>query len=311
MAGSIGALLAALAKYPQLDRRAVLAVARQEGLGGGIGDGGHAYGPFQLNNAGGVITNIHRGVNDPSIQSWAWSPQGLDFALSRIAKVAAGKRGADAVRAIVSQFERPADPAGEISRAIAGLGTGAPVPPSVPSAPAVPPAPASAPQGAESLSPLLQIFANNQATVGAPTSLAPLLALALSPKTTAPGDPVAPATKTAPTPPIAGAPVGGIAELLHEQVGGPTHSTGEHIHVAFANPQTGLYAIKLAQRLGLVVRENPYVGDTVDPVHASNSYHTRTFPGLYHGRKLGQAIDVHGTEAAMTHYYNELAKLRR
>ena len=43
-----------------LDPDAVMRVAAGEGLGGGIGDAGHAFGPFQLNNAGGVIT---RGVD--------------------------------------------------------------------------------------------------------------------------------------------------------------------------------------------------------------------------------------------------------
>lgn len=99
----------------------MLAVANQEGLSGGIGDNGHAYGPFQLNNAGGVITNTHPGVNSAAIQAWAQSPAGISFALDRIAHVAAGKKGSDAVAAIVSQFERPADIPGETARAQAGL----------------------------------------------------------------------------------------------------------------------------------------------------------------------------------------------
>lgn len=101
---------------------------------------------------------------------------------------------------------------------------------------------------------------------------------------------------------------GSFAELLHEGVGGPTHSTGEHIHFASTNPQTELQAIKLAEQLGLSVRENPYTGDTVDPVHAKNSYHYRTFPGLYNGRKLGEAADASGSEAAMLRLYALLAK---
>lgn len=104
-----------------LDPAAVLAVADQEGLSGRIGDNGHAYGPFQLNNAGGVITGTRPGVNSQAIQTWAQSPAGIGFALDRIARVAAGKRGRDAVAAIVSQFERPADIPGEIARAQAGL----------------------------------------------------------------------------------------------------------------------------------------------------------------------------------------------
>jgi hypothetical protein len=115
-----------LAKYPTLDPQAIFAVAGQEGLGGGIGDGGHAYGPFQLNNAGGVITNMYGGhVNDPAVQNWAWSPAGLDFALNQIAKVAGGMKGQGAVSNIVSRFERPANIPGEIARAQAAYG-GAP-----------------------------------------------------------------------------------------------------------------------------------------------------------------------------------------
>lgn len=86
---------------------------------------------------------------------------------------------------------------------------------------------------------------------------------------------------------------GSIVELLHEGVGGPTHSTGEHIHVALSSPQAELAAIQEAQRRGLSVRENPYT-DPVDPVHTRNSYHYRTFPGRYGGKQLGQAADVSG-----------------
>ena len=105
------------AKARGLDPAAVLAVASQEGLSGRIGDGGHAYGPFQLNNAGGVITGTHPAVNDPATQAWASSPAGISFALDRIASVARGLHGQQAVNAIVARFERPADPAGEIARA--------------------------------------------------------------------------------------------------------------------------------------------------------------------------------------------------
>jgi hypothetical protein len=101
---------------------------------------------------------------------------------------------------------------------------------------------------------------------------------------------------------------GGFVELLHEGVGGPTHSTGEHIHFASTNPQTELQAIKLAEQLGLSVRENPYTGDTVDPVHATNSYHYRTFPGLYNGRRLGEAADASGDRNAMLRLYALLSK---
>lgn len=98
---------------------------------------------------------------------------------------------------------------------------------------------------------------------------------------------------------------GGFAELLHEGLGGPTHSTGEHIHFASTDPQKELQAIKLAQSLGLNVRENPYT-DPVDPVHAKNSYHYRTFPGKYNGRSLGEAADASGDKATMLKLYKLL-----
>lgn len=115
-------LIASGARARGLDPAAVLAVASQEGLSGRIGDGGHAYGPFQLNNAGGVITGTHPAVNDQATQNWANSPAGINFALDRIAQNARGLRGPSAVRAIVSQFERPENPGKEISGALSVYG---------------------------------------------------------------------------------------------------------------------------------------------------------------------------------------------
>src|SRR5215471_11127055 len=103
--------IAAMAQARGLDPRAVLAVAGQEGLAGGIGDQGTSFGPFQLHYGGAYPGSAPRGSPQQS-HAWAWSPQGLDYALGRIAQVAGGQRGEQAVRSIVSQFERPADPAG-------------------------------------------------------------------------------------------------------------------------------------------------------------------------------------------------------
>lgn len=124
-----------------IDPRAATAVARQEGLSGGIGDGGHAFGPFQLNNAGGVITGKFPGWTPERINQWAWSPQGIDHALGGIAGVAGGHTGAQAVNSIVSRFERPADPQGEIARALAAYGStqAAPMSGGAPAAPSSPP----------------------------------------------------------------------------------------------------------------------------------------------------------------------------
>lgn len=95
-----------------LDPQAVLAVARVEGLGGGIGDQGTSFGPFQL-HLGGAMP---RGIANP--QQWARSQAGINYALDRIAGVARGKRGRAAVNAIVRRFERPARPDAEVARAL-------------------------------------------------------------------------------------------------------------------------------------------------------------------------------------------------
>ena len=118
------------AQHPRqtIDPAAAFAVARQEGLSGAIGDGGHAFGPFQLNNAGGVLTGKFSGLTPQQINAWAWSPAGINYALTHIASVAGGQRGAQAVTSIVSRFERPANIPGETQRALAALGQPVPAP---------------------------------------------------------------------------------------------------------------------------------------------------------------------------------------
>lgn len=120
-----------------------------------------------MNNAGGVITGRFKGLTPQQINAWAWSPEGINFALSRIAGVAKGKKGAAAVRAIVSQFERPADPAGEIARALSGLGTT--------TLPAVQAQPSVQKAQGPSLSPLLaNVFQSNNDLLGVPTPVLPV-----------------------------------------------------------------------------------------------------------------------------------------
>jgi murein DD-endopeptidase MepM/ murein hydrolase activator NlpD len=103
-----------------VDPRAVLAVARQEGLGGGIGDQGTSFGPFQLHYGGAYPAHAPRGQQ--ASQAWAWSPAGLSYALDRIAGVSKGLQGRNAISAIVNRFERPANPAAEIGKALAAYG---------------------------------------------------------------------------------------------------------------------------------------------------------------------------------------------
>lgn len=94
-----------------LDPRAVLAVAHMEGLGGGVGDNGTSFGPWQLHEGGA----LPGGISNPA--QWAWSKQGINYALQRIAGVARGEKGAQAITDIVSRFERPANPSAEIAGA--------------------------------------------------------------------------------------------------------------------------------------------------------------------------------------------------
>jgi hypothetical protein len=104
-----------------VDPRAALAVARQEGLSGAIGDQGTSFGPFQLHYGGAFPTSAPRGSPEES-QAWAMSPAGINYALGGIGKVAGGLTGPAAVNAIVNRFERPADPATEAAKARAAYG---------------------------------------------------------------------------------------------------------------------------------------------------------------------------------------------
>lgn len=108
-----------------LDPAAVLAVASMEGLSGGVGDGGHAFGPFQMNDAGGVLTN-----RPGNHRAFAESRAGIDNALDAMAGYAKGLKGQRAIEAIVRQYERPANPGKEIAGATSAYGhlAGTPAP---------------------------------------------------------------------------------------------------------------------------------------------------------------------------------------
>lgn len=107
-----------------VDVGAANAVFGQEGASGGIGDSGHAFGPGQFNDAGGVWTGRFPGMSPEQKNQQAWSPQGLAELAGRVGSVASGLHGPAAVSNIVSRFERPANIPGEISRALASLGGG-------------------------------------------------------------------------------------------------------------------------------------------------------------------------------------------
>lgn len=111
--------------------------------------------------------------------------------------------------------------------------------------------------------------------------------------------------------PIPGSGRAGIREAFYDPLGGYDEGTfipaigghSTHTHLSFGDPRTALLAIRLAQKLGLSVRENPYV-DPVDPgEHVKDSYHKRVFPGLYNGRQLGEAGDFSGSPEDMAALY--------
>lgn len=105
----------------KLDPIAVIAIATQEGISGRIGDNGHAFGPFQLNDAGGSFPGSLMNLSAAEKNAWAWSTEGIDYALQQMSQVASGLTGSQAITAIATKFERPrADLLpGEISGAIA------------------------------------------------------------------------------------------------------------------------------------------------------------------------------------------------
>lgn len=116
-----GVILRQLSKYPKLDPNAVLAIASQEGLGGGIGDNGTSFGPFQM-HIGGALPASVAAKGEKYAQAWAWSPQGIDYALQQINSVAGGLKGKQAIAAISRRFERSLNPSKEIAGAIAAYG---------------------------------------------------------------------------------------------------------------------------------------------------------------------------------------------
>ncbi len=92
-----------------LDPKAVTAVAKTEGISlpSQVGDNGTSFGPWQLHSGGQLPAEVW--AKGPAYaQAWANSPDGIDYALAGIAKVARNQQGAPAIQTIVSKFERPA-----------------------------------------------------------------------------------------------------------------------------------------------------------------------------------------------------------
>lgn len=95
------------------DPLAVVADAQGEGAGGGIGDGGESYGPFQM-RIGGALPEPYasHGKNNATTNAWAWSENGIRYAIHAMTTAnpsARGLRGHAAIYAIVYGFEKPGD----------------------------------------------------------------------------------------------------------------------------------------------------------------------------------------------------------
>lgn len=297
-----------------LDPRAALAIARVEGLSGAVGDNGTSFGPFQL-HAGGALP---RGRG----RAWAESAAGIDYALQRMsASGARGKSGYAAVSAISRNFERPADPAGEISKAWGLYGHGAQ---------------SSNPQssgmtggldmgGAPALSSGGDDFkraaagfllARADATArGSSSPLGGLLELAQMRQSlgTAPPSMVPSAATGAPG--VGGkAQHGSLAELFYDPIGAikngqeiaPVGGHSDHVHIASTSRATMRQAINEARAMGLRASENPQAGG-VHPVHVKDSYHYRTIPGTH----MGEALDVSGSPQQMARFYRWAARRYR
>lgn len=110
-----------------VDPAALLAVANHEGLNTAPAskwwlpkESNWSFGPpsWYGNGAGNAILNMFGGNADEAA-AWSWSPEGLDYWMSKVSKVASGLTGTSAIAAIVNNFECPLESraAGEISNA--------------------------------------------------------------------------------------------------------------------------------------------------------------------------------------------------
>lgn len=123
----VSPLIQRLAPQYGIDPHAAQIVARGEGglvnRTNDVGDlaGGGSYGPFQLYAKGALPKQF---VGRPqAADQWAWSPEGIKYALSRMQQAgASGLTGRAAVETIIRKFERPADPNKSIALALSRLG---------------------------------------------------------------------------------------------------------------------------------------------------------------------------------------------
>lgn len=103
-----------------LDPIAVFANGLREGLGGGIGYNGTRYGPWQIKQADIPVPDlVGAGANSVNAQAWAWSQEGIDWQLDRMARRGArGAHGHLAVMRIVYGVEDVQDPITAVSNRV-------------------------------------------------------------------------------------------------------------------------------------------------------------------------------------------------
>jgi hypothetical protein len=304
----------AQARRRGLDPNAVLGIAAHEGLSGGVGDSGTSYGPFQL----------HRGGALPAgkSQQWAESKAGISYALDRIAGVARGLRGRQAVEAISRRFERPADPASEIADAMrhyghvsaSGGNMGGMVsgPGSGPAGPQAGAGGLLGPSGNPIFAALLE-SSNELAAGHLPDSNTLLGALAAQREMASQPSPQA--QQVASQVQGIGGPRGGggqgINELFYDPLGAikngqAIHAIGghnDHVHVSLKSEAAQRAAIAQAQRMGLHVGQD--TDRNVTQVHVSDSYHYRHYRK---GDPLRMAADVSGDAGKMSAFYRWVAR---
>jgi hypothetical protein len=114
------AYVRAVAPSYGVDPAAALAMSVHEGMVGGHGNPGDnntSFGPWQLHIGGALPSNI--GALGPvQAQQWAWSTDGINYALQDMAKKGAkGLTGLPAVASIARDFEISADIPGQTARA--------------------------------------------------------------------------------------------------------------------------------------------------------------------------------------------------
>lgn len=305
---SVAQLIRSYARRYGVDPQAALAVARTEGglRWGAVGDQGTSFGPFQLHEGGA----LPRGKG----AAWANSPEGIAYALSRMAESGArGLRGRAAIESIVRNFERPADPDTSISRALGFYGGDVPEGTGTQGAAIyseeTAPMDSQADPRRQVLSALIDAAGDRSPDYEKViAALGQVGAARRAPASSPAADPSSPAAG-------GGAVSGGISELFYDPLGAIKNGQqidaigghDDHVHFASGNPQLMLAAIRKARQLGLNVTENPYTDSSIGG-HVEGSHHYRRFPGRYNGRQLGQGIDASGSAQAMAALYRWLSR---